>query len=111
MRLAKSEPGSRISKRQNGPRAGFPGDCFGGGSSNCEGWFPHLAILHRKAYPVSIVRAAYLEVANLAKYAQSSTNGDIWNVYFNAPGQQSAVYNVYQDALNYRAQGVGKLEL
>lgn len=91
MHLAKSEPESRISKRQDGPRAGFPGDCFGRGSSSD---------------PESIVRAAYLEAANLAKYAQGSTNGDLWIFYFNAPGQQSAVYNVYQGVLNYRAQGV-----
>ena len=37
---------SRISKRQDGPRPAFPGDCFGGGSSSD---------------PESIVRAAYLE--------------------------------------------------
>ena len=91
MHLAKSEPESKISKRQDGSRPGFPGDCSGGGSSSD---------------PESAVRAAYLAANNLAKYAQGSTNADLWNLYFNAPGQQGAVYNVYQGVLNYRAQGV-----
>ena len=91
MHLAKSEPESTISKRQDDPKAGFPGDCSSGGSSSD---------------PESIVRAAYLEANNLTKYAQSSTNNDLWKLYFNAPGQQSAVYNVYQGVLNYKASGV-----
>ena len=92
MHLVKSESAaSRISKRQDVPRPAFPGDCFGGGSSSDA---------------ESIVTAAYLEAKNLAKYAQGSTNGDLWKLYFNAPDQQSTVYNVYKRVLNYGAQGV-----
>ena len=90
MPLAKSESDSMISKQQDGPKRGFPGDCFGEGSSDSE----------------SIVRAAYLEANKLAKYAQGSTNGDLCKLYFNAPGQQGAVYNAYQGVLNHRKHEV-----
>ncbi|KAL8788882.1 MAG: hypothetical protein Q9195_007096 [Heterodermia aff. obscurata] len=96
MHLAKSEPESRASRRQDGPRPAFPDDCSGGGSSS------ELE---------SFARAAYLEATNLAKYAQGSTNDDLWKLYFNAPGQQSAVYNAYQGVLNYRAQGAAGIGL
>ena len=83
-----SASAANLRKRQT--QAGFPGDCFGGGSSRD---------------PAFIVNEAKIAARNLAKWGQGNTNADLWNLYFNgngsAAGQQSTVSTVFQAVKNY----------